>query len=431
MDKTTFNKELLGFINDSPTAFHAVRNISAVLSGNGFVRLNESDSWNIESGKKYFVTRNDSSIIAFSSGTAEAINTGIRILGAHTDSPCLKLKPEPLYAKTSCHMFGVEVYGGVMLRTWFDRELSIAGRITFSRNDNKQYSVLVDFKRPMAIIPSLALHMNKDANTAQPINAQKELPALVACASGESEMNFNEILKTQIELEHKLVDVKAILAHDLFLYDCNMASVFGIKNEFIAGARLDNLLSCFIGLKAALNAEGVPPFALVFNDHEETGSLSFHGASGSFLRDILGRLYPTVEEHARVLNRSMLISMDNAHASHPNYAESHEPHHRSVINGGPAIKVNAGQRYSTNSETHATIRAIAMKLDLPVQTFVMRSDIPCGTTIGPITSAETGVKAVDIGVPTFAMHSIRETAGVDDAYILFQILDDLLKGGSE
>lgn len=431
IDKKTFNEKLASFINDSPSAFHAVKNIAETLGSAGFARLNECDVWNIQRGKKYFLTRNDSSIIAFSTGLKDASETGLRMLGTHTDSPCLKIKPNPLYVEASCLMLGVEVYGGALLRTWFDRELSIAGRVTFLRLSGKTDSVLVDFKRPVAIIPSLAIHLNKEANASVSINAQKELPALIGLSSADSETDFNAMLLAQIRAEHGFDDIKAVLAHDLFLYDCRPVSFFGINNEFIAGARLDNLVSCFTGLEAALDAaESNLPFCLVFYDHEETGSLSFHGAAGSFLRDVLVRLYPTPEEHNRVISRSLFVSMDNAHAAHPNYLDSYDPNHRPKPNGGPVIKMNAAQRYSTNSETAAVIRAIAMRLELPVQTFTGRSDMSSGTTIGPIASAETGIRAVDVGVPTFAMHSSRETGGINDAYFLFKIVSDLLNNGS-
>jgi len=345
-------------------------------------------------------------------------------MSAHTDSPSLKIKPDPLYTEGSYLQTGVEVYGGALLKTWFDRELSIAGRVTFLDTNNNISSVLVDFKRPIAIIPSLAAHLN---NAAAPFNAQKELPAIIGQTHARKAADFNEILEEQVESEHALT-VKTILDHELFLYDCAPAAFFGLENEFIAGSRLDNLISCFICLKAAQKSGGDQAYILVLNDHEEAGSTSFHGAGGSFLRDILTRLCPSSGELQRVAGSSVILSLDNAHGAHPNYPETHEARHRVEINNGPAIKINASQRYSTNSETAAEFRAIALNLGVNVQNFVMRSDMPCGTTIGPISSASTGIAALDAGVPSLAMHSIRETAGTEDAHALFKIGLEFLKG---
>ncbi|MCL2025465.1 MAG: M18 family aminopeptidase [Leptospirales bacterium] len=422
INKERFNEELLAFINESPTAFHAVKNIEKELITAGFERLAESEQWKIKRAGKYFITRNASSVIAFSTGADES--SGFRIIGAHTDSPSLKIKPDPLYTEGSYIQLGVEVYGSALLKTWFDRELSIAGRVTFLDAGDNISSVLVDFKRPVAIIPNLAAHLS---NAAAPLNAQKELPAIIGQKHGRKEVDFKELLKEQIESEYAAT-VKTVLDHELFLYDCTTAAFFGLENEFIAGSRLDNLISCFICLKAAQKSGNEPAYIIVLNDHEEIGSTSFHGAGGSFLHDILTRLYPSSGERQRIASSSLILSLDNAHGAHPNYPETHETRHRVEINSGPALKMNASQRYSTNSETAAEFRAIALKLGLNVQNFVMRSDMPGGTTIGPISSALTGIAALDAGVPSLAMHSIRETAGTEDAYALFKIGLDFLKG---
>ena len=422
ISKERFNEELLAFINNSPTAFHVVRNIERELLSAGFERLAESDQWKIKRAGKYFITRNASSIIAFSTGADDS--SGFRIIGAHTDSPSLKIKPDPLYIEEPYIQLGVEVYGGALLKTWFDRELSIAGRVTCLGTDDTILSVLVDFKRPIAIIPSLAAHLG---NAAAPFNAQKELPAIIGQKHGRKTIDFKKMLQEQVESEHAAV-VKTALDHELFLYDCASAAFFGLENEFIAGSRLDNLISCFICLKAAQKSGDEPAYIIVLNDHEEAGNTSFHGAGGSFLRDILTRLYPSSGEHQRITRSSMILSLDNAHGAHPNYPETHEARHKVEINNGPAIKINASQRYSTNSETAAEFRAIALRLGINIQNFVMRSDMQGGTTIGPISSASTGIAALDAGAPSLAMHSIRETAGTEDAHALFKIAIEFLKG---
>ena len=421
MEQKKFNEELMSFINASPTAFHAVSNMCTILSSAGFEELRESEAWDIGPGRKYFVTRNDSSIIAFSCGRVDARDTGFRMLGAHTDSPALKVKPDPLFTTSTYMQLGVEVYGGALLHPWFDRDLSMAGRVSFIDNSGECRSLPVDFKRPVALVPSLAIHLNRDANTGGGINAQKDLPVIIGMNSQEVTPAFSEILKEQLELQYGKGTVKTVLDHDIFLYDCQRLSFAGLSNEFITGARLDNLVSCFTGIRSILSGEGNVPFLLACNDHEETGSLSFHGAQGPFLRNVLERIYRDREDFLRVIDRSMLVSMDNAHGVHPNYSEKSDNRHAPLLNGGPVIKLNANQRYASNSETSAVFRSLALALDVPVQNFVMRSDMPCGSTIGPVTAGELGVRTVDVGIPTIAMHSIRETAGSMDAYSLFLV----------
>ncbi|MCL1912201.1 MAG: M18 family aminopeptidase [Leptospirales bacterium] len=420
LTKEHFNKELLAFINDSPTAFHAVKNIEKELASAGFERLVESEQWKVKRAGKYFITRNASSIIAFSTGPDDS--SGFRIMSAHTDSPSLKIKPDPLYMEGPYFQLGVEVYGGALLKTWFDRELSIAGRVTFLDSKDNISSALVDFKKPIAIIPSLASHLSANA---APFNAQKELSVIIGQKHGRKTVDFKELLKEQIK---RSADVKTVLDHELFLYDCAPAAFFGLANEFVAGSRLDNLISCFICLKAAQKSGDGSDYMIALNDHEEAGSTSFHGAGGSFLRDVLSRLYTSSGERQRITSSSIILSLDNAHGAHPNYPETHEARHRVEINNGPAIKANASQRYSTNSETAAEFRAIALKLGVNIQNFVMRNDMPCGTTTGPINSAATGIPALDAGVPSLAMHSIREMAGTADAHALFKIGLEFLKG---
>lgn len=426
-NKQFFNERLISFINDSPTAFHAVSRMSNILLENGFIRLEEKDAWQLKPNERYFTARGGSSLAVFSLAyrtQADLPETGFRVLAAHTDSPGLKLKPFPLYEEEGCQQLGTEVYGGAMLASWFDRELSVAGRVSCLDEDGKIYHLLTDFKRPVAIIPSLAVHLRPKQSEAS-VNPQKELVPI----AGINKLDFNELLLNRLSDEHKGIRLKSILGHELFLYDAAPAVFFGFNEEFIAGRSLDNLASCFAGLEALLYVKNSLPFIGIFTDNEEVGSLSFTGASGSFLSDILRRLCP--EEKDKAVASSVLLSLDNAHASHPNYPESAEPRHKVRLNRGPALKINAAKRYATDSRTGALLRDIAMKLGVPLQTFVMRSDMPCGTTIGPIMSAMTGIQAADAGIPSLAMHSVRETIGAEDTFLLFRIAEEFLKNSCE
>ncbi len=415
----SFNEDLLAFILSSPTPFHAVATMTQQLKSAGFSRLNEADAWNLKAGEKYYLTRNDSSIIAFVYGEEPLLASGIRMVGAHTDSPCLKIKPKADIISAGYQQLGVEVYGSALLNTWFDRDLSIAGRITYKKNDLLA-SCMVDFLEPIVVIPSLAIHLDRDANTKRCINKQTDISPVVAVA--EEGFNWTDVLKKQIEKQHPLLGDIDILDSDLSLYDTQKPALVGLKAEFIAAARLDNLLSCYVELQALCQADTAKSCLLVCNDHEEVGSSSACGADGPMLEHFLQRLVPNTEERLRVIDRSLMVSVDNAHGIHPNFKQKHDGEHSPLLNRGPVIKMNANQRYATNSETSGLFRFLCEKESVPVQNFVSRNDMQCGSTIGPITAAGIGVKTLDVGVPTFAMHSIRELAGSQDAWLLFKVL---------
>ncbi|WP_339897803.1 M18 family aminopeptidase [uncultured Gilvimarinus sp.] len=425
--KNDFNQDLLQFIAASPTPFHATDEMARRLSEAGFERLYESDHWQLEVGGRYFVTRNDSSILAFVHAGEAFAETGIRMVGAHTDSPCLKVKPQADIKSAGYHQLGVEVYGGALLNTWFDRDLSIAGRVTYKDASSEPCSCLVDFKAPVAVVPSLAIHLDREANRNRSINPQQDIvPVLMLAESGDDTSGFAQLLAEQLKQHGSgtaAIAAGDILDFELCLYDTQAPALVGVKREFIASARLDNLLSCYVGLQALLAADGNQHRLLVCNDHEEVGSASACGAKGPMLDQFLQRLLPDVSERMRTLDRSIMISADNAHGIHPNFTAKHDAQHGPVLNAGPVIKVNANQRYATNSETSGMFRLLCQEAGVAVQSFVSRSDMECGSTIGPITSAEVGVRTIDIGVPTFAMHSIRELAGSDDAFALKHVLE--------
>lgn len=415
------NQGLIRFLKSSPTPFHATASLVARLESAGYRRLDERESWYTEAGGRYYITRNDSAVIAVQLGRRPVLDGGIRLVGAHTDSPCLKVKPQPELQRHGFLQLGVEVYGGALLAPWFDRDLSLAGRVTF-RMDGRVESQLIDFKLPIAVIPNLAIHLNREANQGWKINPQTELPPILAQYLGDEPVDFRALLTSQLSLEHGVV-ADAVLDYELSFYDTQAAAVIGLSQDFIAGARLDNLLSCYAGLEALLKAPQDETCVLVCTDHEEIGSCSACGADGPFLEQVLRRLLPEGEENVtRILQKSLLVSADNAHGLHPNYADKHDANHGPKLNAGPVIKVNSNQRYATNSETAGFFRHLCLAEEVPVQSFVVRSDMGCGSTIGPITASQLGVRTVDIGLPTFAMHSIRELAGSHDLAHLVKVL---------
>ncbi len=420
MQQSQYLTALLNFIQASPTAFHAVSESIQLLEHNGFTRLHEEHVWQPLPAGKYFVSRNDSSLIAFTWSAGQE-NRPLQIIGAHADSPCLKVKPNPVQENQNCLQLGVEVYGGALLAPWFDRELSLAGRVCWHDVDNLPQTAWVDFKRPIGIIPSLAIHLDRKANKGREINKQTDLVPILGLTD-EMADGFDAILLQQLTSEHPQEDTPGITDFDLFFYDATPPACTGLHHEFITGARLDNLLSCHAALQALLKADIDTHCLIILNDHEEVGSVSSSGAQGPFLRDTLERLLPDVEQRKTILAASFCISADNAHAVHPNFAAKHDPQHLPLMNHGPVIKRNANQRYATNGQTAARFRMLCTKADIPVQEFVMRSDMACGSTIGPLTAAEIGVATVDVGIPSLAMHSIRETAACSDCWSLYKVL---------
>ncbi|MBL1267991.1 MAG: M18 family aminopeptidase [Halomonas sp.] len=426
----TFNADrltrLCDFLRQSPTPWHAAGNMAARLEQAGFQRLEEKASWQLTPGKRYYVTRNDSAIIAFQLPESEL--TALRMIGAHTDSPGLHLKPNATQSSAGWLQLGVQVYGGVLLAPWFDRDLGLAGRVHVRHADGRLESVLLNVDRAIAMVPSLAIHLDRDVNSGRPINPQTQMsPVLMQSDT----MTLGELVAQWLEEQHGLRAVE-VVDFELGFYDVQPPSLVGVKQELVASARLDNLLSCFIGLEALLACDGSQGALLVANDHEEVGSASACGAQGPFLADVLRRINTQLggrgsekgseESLIQLIQSSLMISCDNAHALHPNFRDKHDERHGPAINGGPVIKVNASQRYATNSVTGALFRDVCRESDVPVQSFVTRADMGCGSTIGPITATELGVPTIDVGVPQWAMHSIRETAGTKDVEHLTRAL---------
>lgn len=415
-------QELIDFIYESPTAFHTVSSVKKILKENKFEELKECEKWHLKKGRKYFVTKNDSAITAFTIGNGLPSEYGFRIIGAHTDSPTFRIKPDSeMEAENKYIKLNTEVYGGPILNTWFDRPLSIAGRITLKGEDvMNPETKLLNIKRPVVIIPNLAIHMNRKVNEGFEINRQKDtLPLL--CLINEK-LEKGEYLINLIADELK-VNKDDILDFDLYLYEAEKGCLLGLNNEFISSGRLDDLTMVHAGLTAIINSE--PQNAvnvLVCFDNEEVGSGTKQGADSPMLSNILERISLSLgegrEEYFMSLAKSFIISSDVAHAVHPNYGEKADPTNRPVINGGPVIKIAANQSYTSDSNSIAVYEGICNMAGVPCQKFTNRSDMPGGSTIGPISSAHINIRSVDMGAPMLAMHSIRELSGVmDHTYI--------------
>ncbi len=427
MDNSEFNAGLMDFIQQSPTPFHAVASMASALRGGGFQQLYETDEWQLTPGEHYFLTRNGSSLIAFVMGEQDIATDGLRMVGAHTDSPCLKVKPLADVKRFGYYQLGVEVYGGALLNPWFDRDLSLAGRVSFVNDKQELHSCLVDFERPIAVVPSLAIHLDREANSERTINRQEHIPPVLAVVDEDDSVNLHALLTQQINSTHKKLRISKLLDFELCFYDTQPPALTGLHRDFISAARLDNLLSCYVGMQSLLEAPTERTSLLVCNDHEEVGSTSTSGANGPMLKDVVSRICGEPQQMIRAVQNSLFVSADNAHGIHPNYADKHEMNHGPILNKGPVIKVNSNQRYATNSETAALLKNIAARVNVPLQSFVIRSDMGCGSTIGPITASELGVPTLDVGVPTFAMHSIRELAGSEDAYALHKVLSEFMR----
>lgn len=416
-----FNQSLLSFLQASPTPFHATSSMAKILLSSGYTELFEDQVWDLKEQAGYFIRRNDSSIIAI--WLADK-SQALRLVGAHTDSPCLKVKPNADLSGKGYFQLGVEVYGGALLAPWFDRDLSLAGRV-HARIDGKIESVMVNFERAIAMVPSLAIHLDREANKGRTINPQTQLPPVLSIA-GAKDKDLNSILMEEVAKQLSKEDseskLESILDYELFFYDTQPPSIIGLENEFIASARLDNLLSCFIGLQSLLESDKSQNKLLICTDHEEVGSASACGAQGPFLQQVMERIWPNNEDRNRIISGSMMISADNAHGIHPNFSDRHDQNHGPMLNQGPVIKINANQRYATNSLTSAIFKQLCDDVAVKYQAFVTRTDMGCGSTIGPITASEVGIETIDIGVPTFGMHSIRELAGSEDAFELTKVL---------
>jgi aspartyl aminopeptidase len=426
--------DLLSFIDRSPTPYHAVIEVRTRLEAAGYSRLDESDFWSLSPGDRRYVVRAGGSLAAFEVGATSPADAGFRVVGAHTDSPNLRIKPNPDVHAQGFHQLAVEPYGGVLLHTWLDRDLSLAGRVTLTDGTGTR-TELVDFARPLLRIPSLAIHLYRELNQeGLKLNAQKHLAPLIAL--GEDTTLAGLLVEELDRAGSAKSSASDILAYDLMAYDIQPSTRSGAKGEFIHAGRLDNLTSSHAGLSALLeagsNGNAACTRVVVLYDHEEVGSRSSQGAGGTFLKDTLERISSGVgadqgQSMARAVARSWMVSADMAHAVHPNYADRHEPGHRPKIGGGPVIKTNANQSYATDAETAGFFAALCRRVDVTPQDFVTRSDLGCGSTIGPISAARVGIRTVDVGNPMLSMHSCRELAGAADVEPMISVLTEFFR----
>ena len=421
--------DLLAFIDRSPTPYHAVAESVARLSAAGFREASESEPWDLAPGDRRTVVRGEGSLFAFQVGSVSPAEGGFRIVGAHTDSPNLRLKPRADLTAHGYRQFAVEPYGAALLHTWMDRDLSLAGRVTL-RDAGALRTLLVDFARPLLRIPNLAIHLQRELRTeGLKLNAQTHLAPITGL---EESPELSELLATELRAQGLAEVAKDdLMAFDLMAYDLQPAAVSGARGEFVHAARIDNLASCHAAVTAVCvsGPSPLPPFtrAIVLTDHEEVGSRSAQGAAGTLLAEGLERVVAGFKGGepqglARALARSWLISVDMAHAVHPNYSDKHEPGHRPVIGRGPVIKRNANQSYATDAHTAGFFTGLCRNLGIEPQHFVSRSDLACGSTIGPITAARVGIRTVDVGNPMLSMHSCREMAGAADVQPLIDVL---------
>jgi len=459
-------REFLNFKNASPSQFHAVETTVKALDAHGFKRVSERDpNWKIEAGGKYYLTRNQSSIIAFAVGGSWRPGSGFAITAAHTDSPVLKIKPVSKVTKQGYLQAGVELYGGGLWHTWFDRDLTLAGRVIVDAGEGKFDSRLVHINRPILRLPTLAIHLNREVNDKGFIfNKEKHLVPVLAttvadklnakatgqpASSDKKSPEWDATPKNDIsspqsppfpELHHSVliamlareldVPPQAIVDFELCLTDTQPACLGGAYEEFIFSRALDNLMMSFVSIRSLLaSLEDGEAFAkeklirvVALYDNEECGSASIMGAGSNHMYQMLNRLNGDSNSYDAAIARSFLVSADMSHGVHPNYSEVHEDNHRPMLHGGLVLKQNANQRYATSGISGFLLEQIARNHQIPTQKFVVRNDMGCGSTIGPILATSTGMRTVDVGIPQLSMHSIREMCGIADVYSAVKLL---------
>ena len=416
MDK--YINSLLDFLDNSPCNFLAVASIREMLVANGFTELNLCDKWQLSSGGKYFTTKNDSAIFAFTIGHTPIAETGVKIIAAHSDSPGFRIKPNAVInTESGVVKLNTEVYGGPILYTWFDRPLSVAGRVILRGIDPLHpVTRLLKINRPLLVIPHLPIHFNRNVNDGNPLSKQKDMLPMLGRITDMAEKD-NLLLK--LIAKELNVDITDILDFDLTLYDIHHATLTGLNNEFLCSGRIDDLSMAHAAITAIIegNDTQTTHIAAIF-DNEETGSGTKQGAASPVLAGIIERIAcaqnASHEDFLRCIEQSFMISADNAHAFHPNYPEKFDPTNHPAIGGGPVIKINANCKYMTDAMSAAIFRSLCEEAGSPYQYFVNHSDVAGGSTLGNILTSQIDIEGVDVGNPLWAMHSVCETGSTDD-----------------
>lgn len=416
-------QDLGAYVSASPSSFHAVHEAGRRLDGAGFTALDELQSWEGGAGKFHVIR--DGALIAWVTPESAGPTTGFNILGAHTDSPSFKLKPKPTTGKFGWLQAGVEVYGGPLLNSWLDRELQLAGRLVL--RDGTQHLTATG---PLLRFPQLAIHLDRAVNDNGLLLSKQQHMNPVFGLGDPANEDLLGLLAGRVE--GATVDPADIGGYDVVVADTQAPAVFGANGEFFASGRLDNLSSTHAGLvalieRAKAGTKDGPIAVLAAFDHEEIGSNSRSGACGPILEDILTRisdgLGASVSQRRQSLAASFCVSADAGHAVHPNYAERHDPVNRPLLNGGPLLKINANQRYATDATGAALWARLCGEANVPYQEYVSNNDLPCGSTIGPLTATRLGIRTVDVGIPLLSMHSARELCGVEDPFRLASVAE--------
>lgn len=414
IDSRAHVDDLIAFVEASPSSFHAAAEGARRLREAGFVEQIETEAWDASPGGHFLIR--DGALVAWRVPEGASAESGFRIIGSHTDSPGLKVKPDPTLSNVGWQQVGVEIYGGPLLGSWTDRELGVAGRLVTREGEQ----VLVK-TGPIMRVAQLAIHLNRSVNE-EGLKLAKQAHLQPILSVGRPDLTALDVIADAADLT-----ADDVAGHDLISFDTQTPAVFGADDEFLASGRLDNLSSMHASLAAMLATEaGEDIQILAAFDHEEVGSSTRSGAGGPLLEDVLYRtamaLGASADEVRQMLQRSSCLSVDAGHAIHPNYASFHDPNHHPLLNDGPVLKINANQRYTSDATSEALWRRACDRAGVPSQVFVGNNDIPCGSTIGPITATRLGIVCVDVGIPLLSMHSAREMAGVDDLYFLTQAL---------
>lgn len=411
-------KSLLNFLDSSPCNFYAVHTVREILINNGFAEKSLEDALTAQPGEKFFVTKNHSAIFAFTVGKKPVADTGLKIIAAHSDSPCFRVKP---HAEMLCEggivKLNTEVYGGPILYTWFDRPLSLAGRVLLKGNDALHpITRLVKIDRPLFSISHLAIHFNRAVNEGNKISKQKDMLPIIAKVNNTLEA---ENMLLHLVADELQVEMEDIIDFDLLVYNTEKATTFGLNNEFISAGRLDDLSMVHAAIEAIIDVkdDNATCVAAIF-DNEETGSGTKQGAGSPVLANVIQRMVENqggnYDGYCRALAKSFLVSADNAHAFHPNYAEKYDPTNHPALGGGPCIKINANCKYMSDAHSAAIFKSLCIEAGAPYQYFVNHSDVAGGSTLGNILTGQMDIAGVDVGNPLLAMHSVRETGSVTD-----------------